>query len=152
VARSWRSSTGCRGGFEAIDACGLPASLVHGDFHPGNVRGERGRLVLLDWGDSGIGHPLLDQPAFLTRIDGASVEPVRGAWHAAWSAARPGADPARAAHLLAPVAAARQAVIYQRFLDEIEPSERPYHAADVPDWLGRTAELLHSSGSSPKPA
>ena len=25
--------------FEAIDACGLPDTLVHGDFHPGNVRG-----------------------------------------------------------------------------------------------------------------
>src|SRR4029079_12462294 len=85
---------------------------------------------------------LLDQPAFLTRIDEASVRPVRDAWIAAWSGAAPGSDPDRAARLLAPVAAARQAVIYQRFLDNIEPAEHPYHAADVPDWLHRTAALL----------
>jgi hypothetical protein len=39
------------------------------------------------------------------------------------------------------VAAARQALIYQHFLDHIEPTERRYHEADVPDWLFRTAAL-----------
>src|SRR4051794_17275232 len=34
--------------FRAIEACGVPESLVHGDFHPGNVRGTDERLVLLD--------------------------------------------------------------------------------------------------------
>lgn len=128
----------------ALDACGLPVSLVHGDFHPGNVRGDARRLVVLDWGDSGIGHPLLDQPAFLTRIDGAAVEAVRAHWHAAWRRAAPGSDPDRAARFLAPMAAARQAVIYRRFLDQIEASEQVYHRADEPDWLGRTVEILRA--------
>jgi hypothetical protein len=130
--------------FAALDACGLPDGLVHGDFHPGNVRGGAGGLVLLDWGDSGIGHPLLDQPAFLTRIDAAAVGPVREHWHAAWRRLVPGADPDRAATLLAPIAAARQAVIYQGFLDRIEPSEQAYHRADVPDWLERTCAILRA--------
>ena len=129
---------------EAIRLCGLGDSLVHGDFHPGNVRGDANRLVLLDWGDSGIGHPLLDQPAFLTRIPERAVTPVRDHWRAAWRRAVPGSDPEHAADLLAPLAAARQAVIYQRFLDNIEASEQPYHRADVPDWLHRTAELLRA--------
>ena len=30
--------------FAALDACGIPDTLVHGDFHPGNVRGHGGRL------------------------------------------------------------------------------------------------------------
>jgi hypothetical protein len=128
--------------FASIDACGLPDGLVHGDFHPGNVRGLAGQLVLLDWGDSGIGHPLLDRPAFLTRIVRPAVRPVGDAWRAAWSAVVPGSDPTRAARLLAPIAAARQAVIYQRFLDNIELSEHAYHAADVPDWLRQTAGVL----------
>ena len=131
-----------------IDACGIRDSLVHGDFHPGNVRGAPGRLVLLDWGDSGIGHPLLDQPAFLTRIDRAAVETVREHWHDAWRRAAPGSDPDRAARLLAPMAAARQAVIYQRFLDQIEASEQVYHRADVPDWLMRTAEILRAENAA----
>ena len=53
----------------------------------------------------------------------------------------PGADPRRAAELLAPVAAARQAVLYQGFLDRIEPSEHPYHRADPALCLGRAGTL-----------
>ena len=41
--------------------------------------------------------------------------------------------------LLAPLAAARQAVIYQCFLDRIEPSERPYHQGDPVLWLRNAA-------------
>ncbi|WP_083196863.1 hypothetical protein [Rhizobium sp. AC27/96] len=54
----------------------------------------------------------------------------------------PGCDPTRAADLLAPLAAARRAVIYQHFLDNIEPSEQVYHQGDPADWLRRTAELV----------
>ncbi len=126
----------------AIGACGIDDTLVHGDFHPGNVRGTPGRLTLLDWGDSGVGHPLLDQSAFLTRIEPSEVAHVREHWHGAWRRAVPGCDPDRAAGLLTPIAAARQAVIYQRFLDSIEAAERVYHRADVPDWLERTAAVL----------
>jgi hypothetical protein len=130
--------------FERLAATGIPDTLVHGDFHPGNARGDDTTIVLLDWGDCGVGHPLLDQPAFLDRIPPAAVDPVRSAWNEAWRAAIPNSDPARAAALLAPVAAARQAVIYRRFLDGIEPAEHPYHAADPADWLGRTADLLRA--------
>jgi hypothetical protein len=132
------------GRIAAIGACGLPDTLVHGDFHPGNVRGNAGALVLLDWGDSGVGHPLLDQPAFLTRIEPADVESVRHHWLEAWRHEIAGSDPEQAARLLAPVAAARQAVIYQVFLDNIEESEHGYHRADVPDWLGRTADIVRA--------
>jgi hypothetical protein len=96
----------------------------------------------LDWGDSGVGHPLLDQSAFLSRIPDEQVRPSSERWNRRWREASPGADPARAARLLGPIAAARQAVIYQGFLDRIEPSEHPYHRADPLDWLERTASIL----------
>lgn len=128
--------------FAEVAACGIPDTLVHGDFHPGNLRGGDGRLTLLDWGDSGVGHPLLDEAAFLDRVPNGAVETVRGHWHRLWQAALPDADPNRASTLLAPVAAARQAVIYQTFLDNIEPAEHPYHRDDPLDWLRRTAALL----------
>jgi Ser/Thr protein kinase RdoA (MazF antagonist) len=129
--------------FADLASCGLSDTLVHGDFHPGNFRGGPGLpLILLDWGDSGVGHPLLDQPAFLSRIPGEQAGPSAEHWIRRWREAVPGGDPARAAHLLAPIAAARQAVIYQGFLDRIEPSEHPYHRADPQNWLQRTAEIL----------
>jgi hypothetical protein len=130
--------------FARVAACGLPDTLVHGDFHPGNFRGDDTSLVLLDWGDCGVGHPLLDEPAFLDRVPTDAVERARRQWHAAWASGIPGSDPDRASHLLRPIAAARQALIYQKFLDGIEPSERVYHAADPGNWLRRTAELARS--------
>jgi hypothetical protein len=126
----------------AVAACGIPDTLVHGDFHAGNHRGDGTSIVLLDWGDSGVGHPLLDQPAFMERVQPAWAAAILDGWHTAWRAAVPGSDPERAAELLAPVAAARQAVIYRHFLDRIEPSERAYHAGDPADWLRRTARLI----------
>ena len=130
--------------FEAIAEAGVPDTLVHGDFHAGNARGDESTLTLLDWGDSGVGHPLLDEAAYLDRMDPASVEPVREHWHRRWREAVPGADPARASALLSPVAAARQAHIYRKFLDGIEPSEHPYHATDPAEWLRRTAALVRA--------
>jgi hypothetical protein len=130
--------------FEQLAGCGVPDTLVHGDFHPGNTRGsveDDGRSVLLDWGDCGIGNALLDQAAFLERLDDDQQEPVRTAWVRLWRDAVPGCDPERAAALLAPVAALRQALIYRMFLDSIEPDERVYHAGDPARWLGRAAEL-----------
>jgi len=139
--------------FDALAACGLPDTIVHGDFHPGNVRGGgdlRGEdgagagnhaLTLLDWGDCGIGNPLLDLSAFLDRIPAESRSTVRDHWADEWRRHLPGSDPVEAGRLIGPVAAARQALIYQHFLDHIEPTERRYHEADVPDWLLRTAAL-----------
>ena len=131
--------------FASIEACGLGDGLVHGDFHPGNVRGDAAGLVILDWGDTGVGHPLLDQPQFLANAGTADLDTLRGRWHAAWRRAVPGSDPERATALLAPVAAARLALVYQRFLDGIEPSEQPYHQADVPRWLQRTVSILREA-------
>ena len=130
-----------------LAACGLPDTLVHSDFHSVNFRGRNEDLTLLYWGDSGVGHPLLDQTAFLDRIPGDRVEALRRHWLKAWKRRVPGADLTRAAKLLAPLAAARKAVVYQGFLDCIEPSEHPYHRGDPADWLGRTAALARLEGA-----
>ncbi|MVO94395.1 phosphotransferase family protein [Rhizobium leguminosarum] len=139
-----RFISGLANRFAALESCGLPDTLVHGDLHPGNFRGTERTLTLLDWGDSGIGHPMLDQPAFLDRVASEYVETIKEHWARAWLAWLPGCEPARAAGLLAPIAAARQAVIYRRFLDNIEPSEQVYHRHDPADWLRRTAALLRA--------
>jgi len=114
---------------------------VHGDYHPGNVRWSYGGPVILDWGDCGIGHPLLDLPAFLEEA-GPATASLRERWCRRWAAAVPGSEPARAAELIAPIAALRQAIIYRHFLDRIEASEHVYHRADVPMWLRRAADLF----------
>jgi hypothetical protein len=135
---------GLEGRFAALAECGVPETLVHGDFHPGNVRSDGQSLVLLDWGDSGVGHPLFDMPAFLERVPHDHEAAIVDRWVGLWTDAVPGSDPRRAAELIAPVAALRQAMIYRMFLDNIEASEQRYHLADVPIWLSKAAARFSS--------
>jgi len=125
-----------------LGGCGLPDVLVHGDAHPGNARlGEgAGRGLWFDWGDSCLGHALTDL-AVLDRPGVEHADELRAHWLGAWGTAVPGSDPARAWELLRPLAALGAAVVYQGFLDAIEPSERVYHEGDVLPWLRLAARL-----------
>ncbi len=114
-----------------------PDSLVHGDPHPGNARRHTEPPVWFDWGDSFVGNPLLDLAA-THRMGPAAVR----AWLAALVDRWPGCDPGRAADLLAPVAQLRQAWVYQRFLDGIEPTEHIYHHDDVDEAIEATEALI----------
>ena len=46
--------------FSRLDECGLPDTIVHGDFHPGNWRSDGGPPVVVDWADAHLGNPVLD--------------------------------------------------------------------------------------------
>ena len=125
----WRRST----------PAALPTVLVHGDFHPGNVVADGSRYVVLDWGDSFVGHPGFDILRLSDGLADCDGEALLRAWVARWRAAVPGSNPERALDLLRPLAALRNASVYAGFLERIEPSEHPFHAADVPYWLAEAA-------------
>ena len=131
----------------AIDACGLPDTLVHGDFHPGNVAGTVGGYVLLDWGDSFLGNPLTDELAFTARLDEQEAARARGWFASAWRRIVPDAEPERAADLLRPVLPLLAAVMYDRFCAGIEPDERVYHQRDVVSMLRRAGDEASRAGS-----
>jgi hypothetical protein len=89
---------GLPGRFAALDACGIPDTLVHGDFHPGNVRGVAGNYRILDWGDCGIGNPMLDlRPSFeyFTPADQLDTIEILAS---EWSRVAPGSDGRRGCH------------------------------------------------------
>ncbi|HEX8495893.1 MAG TPA: aminoglycoside phosphotransferase family protein [Actinomycetales bacterium] len=131
--------------FRALADCGLPDTLVHGDFHSGNLIGDPvdvpgptpGRLALLDWGDCVVGNPLLDRAAFLAGVPADEQSRVQSHWAELWRTHQPGCHPERAATLIGPVAALHRAVVYDGFLQAVEPSERVYHAGDPARWLAR---------------
>jgi aminoglycoside phosphotransferase (APT) family kinase protein len=117
-----------------------PPVWYHGDFHAGNVAGRPGGQVILDWGDSFVGHPLLDELAFVQRLPVPVRTAARGWFVQAWHQISPGSQPERAAELLEPLALLEAAAIYARFCAAIEPDERVYHAADVVRLLRETAQ------------
>ncbi|MEU4097778.1 aminoglycoside phosphotransferase family protein [Streptomyces sp. NPDC026673] len=113
-----------------LEACGLPHTVVHGDFHPGNWRRDGRRIVMVDFADSHFGHPVLDGLRPRGFLDDRSWEHAADAWVRTWSELVPGSDPRRALTVGEPLAHLMYAVRYQEFLDNIESSERVYHEGD----------------------
>jgi hypothetical protein len=130
--------------FAALADCGVPNTLIHADFHPGNVRSDGTHRVIIDWGDSRIGHPAID----LIRMrdwHGTDKDALCEQWCAYWRRAVPGCESERTIELIDPIVALRGALIYGMFLRSIEPTERPYHEQDVPDSLRNAIELHRMS-------
>ncbi|HEU5472935.1 MAG TPA: aminoglycoside phosphotransferase family protein [Actinophytocola sp.] len=116
--------------FAALAACGIPNTLVHGDFHRGNVRSDGGTRAILDWGDSTIGHPAADVLTLANRAPPEYRQVLLDHWCAHWRSELPASRPEEALELMRPLDALRGAIIYHGFLTAIERSEHPYHAAD----------------------
>ncbi|MEL6983155.1 MAG: phosphotransferase, partial [Actinomycetota bacterium] len=118
-----------------VDADGPASTVVHGDAHGGNCRLGAERPIWFDWGDAFIGSPLLDLVC-----DWDKSTEVRRHWLARW--ADHAKDVAGAWEAIVPIALLRQAWVYQRFCDNIEPSEQVYHRDDVPAALDTTIAAL----------
>ncbi len=116
--------------FALLDECGLPDTIVHGDFHPGNWRSDGGPPVIVDFADAHFGNPVLDGLRACNFLPRAKWPTAARAWINAWASYIPGCQPARALRIAEPLAHLTYAVRYQEFLDGIEPSERIYHLGD----------------------
>jgi hypothetical protein len=117
--------------WSALDDCGLPNAIVHGDFHSGNWRSEAGGPPrVLDFADAHFGNPAIDGLRVVDFLAPERKSAARATWISAWQAERPDSDPVRALALAEPLAHLYYAVRYQEFLDGIEESERIYHLDD----------------------
>jgi Ser/Thr protein kinase RdoA (MazF antagonist) len=116
------------GRWRELAACGLPDTLVHGDFHPVNWHGDP--PVVIDLADAHVGNPVLDGLRAVDFLPASARPAAARAWTSAWAGLVPGSDPARALTVAEPLAHLAYAVRYQEFLDGIEPSERVYHDGD----------------------
>ncbi|MDT7786548.1 MAG: hypothetical protein QOF58_4967 [Pseudonocardiales bacterium] len=118
---------------------GLPDTLTHGDFHPGNWR-RSGEII--DWSDAVWGHPALDACRVLEYSPPELHDHIRKVWSEAWLTHRPDSEPLEALDVGRRASHLHNAVKYQEFLDNIEVSERIYHAGDPQDELRAVRELL----------
>ena len=125
-----RAASSLQPRWELLADCGLPDTVVHGDFHPGNWRREAGPPVALDLADAHWGNPVLDGLRAIDFLPADRRRQAADAWIAAWTAAAPGSRPADALRIAEPLAHLAYAVRYQEFLDNIEPSEHVYHQGD----------------------
>lgn len=126
---------------EALATSGIPDTFVHGDFHPGNWRGEADEIKILDWGDCIVGHPMLDFPGLLDRVDTSLRPSLKNHWCEQWQLRFPDAELEKVSRVIEPLAALRMAWVYQMFLDNIELSEHVYHRDDPVDCISRALSL-----------
>lgn len=124
------AAKGLLGRWEMLADCGLPDTVVHGDFHPGNWRRADGAPVILDFADAHLGNPVLDGLRAIDYLPPGQRRTAAAAWVAAWTTAVPRSRPAEALRIAEPLAHLAYAVRYQEFLDNIEPSEHVYHLGD----------------------
>lgn len=129
-AREAAAARGLLSRFPLLDDCGLPGTVVHGDFHPGNWRSDGGPPAIVDWADAHFGNPVLDGLRTCHFLPARKRPVAARAWIEAWASLLPGCEPARALRIAGPLAHLIYAVRYQEFLDGIEPSERIYHLGD----------------------
>ena len=115
---------------DELDSAGLPITVVHGDFHPGNWRSDGTNRVIVDWADAFIGHPALDVQRLHDFLPAVKHPHVTDVWRTAWKNHAPNSDPLRAIRPMKVLGYLTYALTYQRFLDNIEPTERIYHQDD----------------------
>ncbi|MEU6726346.1 aminoglycoside phosphotransferase family protein [Nonomuraea wenchangensis] len=70
---------------ERLDETAVPATIVHRDFHPGNVVVRDGEILLHDWSFATVTNPLFDLASWL--LDASEPDAARhlDAYFAAWS-------------------------------------------------------------------
>ena len=118
---------------DELESAGLPNTLVHGDFHPGNWRSDGTNRMIVDWADSYLGHPAADIQRLRDWLPEEKKSVAVETWAAAWQEHLPGCEPLRALESMTVLGELLGANLYQIFLDNIEPSERIYHENDPTD-------------------
>jgi aminoglycoside phosphotransferase (APT) family kinase protein len=102
---------------ERLAGYGVPQTLLHGDFHGGNLLARDGHILIFDWTDGCIAHPFLDLITALTNSHHLLADQERAAardtYLAAWTSYESPERLLEAGELAWPLGALHQAVSYR---------------------------------------
>ncbi len=127
-----------------VAALGFPTTLVHGDFHPGNVALVDGRAVIIDWSDAAIGNPVVDLVTWLawSRDHPDEQRIATDAWIDAWAVVVDREAIRLALDAILIVGAAYQVVSYDGILRALEPATQYTMADGAMHFLGQLEAQL----------
>jgi hypothetical protein len=116
----------------------IPDTLVHGDFHPGNVALVDGTAVIFDWTDAAISNPFLDVVtwAWWLRDDPDAAAALWPTFAAAWDGTIDADAVLDARSAIEGLAYAYHTVSYGRILRALEPSRQGELAGGITEFLG----------------
>ena len=93
---------------------------MHGDLHPGNVAHDGDAVMLYDWSDAAVSHPMFDLVHLTHHLPDAEAALAKAAYVEVWRAAYPDVDYDRALELAAHVEVAFQVVSYEQIYRDQE--------------------------------
>ena len=108
-----------------LEGLGLPATLVHGDLHVGNVARLDGELAYFDWTDACIAHPFIDLHSLQWERDESRRAALLDAYLEPWRAAADEDVLREAVALAAVVTPLHHAVSYRTIVAGLEPASKP---------------------------
>ncbi|HEX2076121.1 MAG TPA: aminoglycoside phosphotransferase family protein [Longimicrobium sp.] len=144
------------GACDALAACGVPETLIHGDLHAGNVALRDGRIALFDWTDAAVAHPFLDLITFLPNrrrrpVDAddpdAAAQRLLDAYLEGWTTFASPTQLRRAVDLLQTVQALHHAQSYLQILRSIEPADHWQWQGELGEWLAPLVERTRTDGN-----
>jgi hypothetical protein len=112
-----------------LAAFNIPHTLVHGDFHGGNIAKNGDKILFFDWTDACIAHPFFDLPIFIDFDANEHEAALQEAYLTCWTAYEPLERLHEAYQIAQILAALHQAVSYQGIWTH---SETAYRA--IWDW------------------
>ncbi len=110
----------------------LPYTLVHGDFHGGNIALQADHIRFFDWTDACVTHPFFDMAVLVSFDASERALALRDAYLAEWTAF----EPLERLHQAYPIAlilgALHQTVSYRGIINGVENDQRAGWADGVP--------------------
>jgi hypothetical protein len=128
----------------ALDAVGLPNTLVHGDLHPGNiVVTPDDRYIVVDWSDAALGNPFVDLATYLIRTKNRELRSrLLDAYVATWDGFVDGVRLETAAALAMTVGCLYQVQTYQALDAALDEPDRAIFEGSAAGWAKRAVEAL----------
>ena len=119
-----------------VEQLDLPDVLVHGDFHPGNVRDSGERVVIFDWSDAAISKPFVDVLTWATWLpdDPSGRDALWWSFAEVWSDVLPAATWMELRPTLQGIGGAYHVISYAGIVRNLEPLRRAEHAVGLAEF------------------
>lgn len=130
----------------------LPATLVHGDLHPGNIAAQEGTYLFYDWTDTAVAHTFID---LVTVLDEASTLPdsaqaarrLRDAYLSLWTDYEPGERLLEAWSLAEPLGVLHQVISYRNICGISETGTGFEYAGGLKFWVRKLLRMVDDNRS-----
>jgi hypothetical protein len=133
-----------------VEQLGLPDVLVHGDFHPGNVRFVGNSMVIFDWSDAAIAKPFVDVMTWATWLphDPSARDALWQSFAGVWADVLPPAAWLELRPTLEGIAGAYHVVSYAGIVRSLDRLRRPEHAGGMTEFFKFLDEVISDTGVS----